>query len=804
MKKITSVFGIAVITTILFASGAQVFAAVTTDKDDYAPGETVTISGDGYFAGETVYVEVTAPYGMESGNAIADGGGNFSWQFVLPNDETAFGSYSYTATGLTSGIVQSGTFTDGNVKAFPLPTDVTFSLTLTIYSNTTCGGSIVSGPTVETGVSDPSGETTGVGNTESVLMQAAALSDQGTGFIEWTTVEPFVATSTTVVPGDTICISGNFVSNHSFYANYEAPPTTATLTLLKEVTNDNGGSAADTDWTLSASGPTSISGAEGDASITNAVVDPGSYDLSESGPLGYSASDWDCTGDGTQDDEDTITLAAGESAICTITNDDIQPLLTVTKTVVNDNGGTLTVGDFPLFVDATGVTSGVQNGFDAGSYTVSETPQSGYAPSDWGGDCAADGSITLEVGGVYECTITNDDVAPTLTLVKTVENNDDGVLGVGDFPLFVDGFSVTSSVATTTSAGNHTASETNQPGYTAGSWGGDCDETGNITLSPGQNATCTITNDDDPSTTATLTLLKEVINDNGGSAVDTDWTLSANGPTPISGVEGDASITNAVVGIGSYDLSESGPSGYSASAWVCDGGVQDDDDTVTLAGNDNVVCTITNDDDAPSLTLQKVVVNDDSGTEVESAWTLTASGPTGFSGSGPSVSNGVSFDAGTYDLSEAGPAGYTASDWVCVGGNQTDGDTVEVGLGETVTCTITNDDNDPAPPAPSSSCNAPGGFGSIRIFICNIGSIANSTFSSSHTGGNAAGGSAGGSGGSGGNINSSGSENNGGATAGSGGSGGRAGRGGAIVTGDSSSTSTTTNDENTSRVRVGR
>jgi hypothetical protein len=52
--------------------------------------------------------------------------------------------------------------------------------------------------------------------------------------------------------------------------------------------------------------------------------------------------------------------------------------------------------------------------------TASETPQAGYTPSVWGGDCAADGTITLLPGDDKTCTITNDDQRATLTLVKTV------------------------------------------------------------------------------------------------------------------------------------------------------------------------------------------------------------------------------------------------------------------------------------------------------------------------------------------------------------------------------------------------
>src|SRR3989344_1509762 len=65
----------------------------------------------------------------------------------------------------------------------------------------------------------------------------------------------------------------------------------------------------------------------------------------------------------------------------------------------------------------------------------------------------------------------------------------------------------------------------------------------------------------------TLTLEKVVINLDGGVELDTAWTLSASGPTPITGVESDASITSATVTPGTYDLSEAGPGGYDASAW---------------------------------------------------------------------------------------------------------------------------------------------------------------------------------------------------------------------------------------------
>src|SRR5262249_31673931 len=60
--------------------------------------------------------------------------------------------------------------------------------------------------------------------------------------------------------------------------------------------------------------------------------------------------------------------------------------------------------------------------------------------------------------------------------------------------------------------------------------------------------------DDQP---AHLTLVKRVVNDNGGTAAATDFSLSAAGPTPISGPGGADGAVNA----GSYVPAETGPGG---------------------------------------------------------------------------------------------------------------------------------------------------------------------------------------------------------------------------------------------------
>jgi len=88
----------------------------------------------------------------------------------------------------------------------------------------------------------------------------------------------------------------------------------------------------------------------------------------------------------------------------------VDPLLTVTKVVINDNGRSNNVSDFPLFVGATSVISGAANSFSPGDYVISETTNSNYTQS-FSGDCDSSGNITIYPGINTACTITNDDIA---------------------------------------------------------------------------------------------------------------------------------------------------------------------------------------------------------------------------------------------------------------------------------------------------------------------------------------------------------------------------------------------------------
>ncbi|WP_295809818.1 hypothetical protein [uncultured Nitratireductor sp.] len=198
-----------------------------------------------------------------------------------------------------------------------------------------------------------------------------------------------------------------------------------------------------------------------------------------------------------------------------------------------------------------------------------------------------------------------------------------------------------------------------------------------------------------------LTLEKLVVNDAGGTATLTDFTLTANGPTNISGVSGSATVTDAPVAVGTYTLSETNRPGYTPSDYSCviNGGAPVLGNAVTLANGERAVCTITNEDDAATLTLRKTVVNNDGGTSVVGDFTLTASGPANISGvTGDASITAVPIPAGAYTLGEVAVAGYSAGIYRCSinGAPIVVSNNVTLANGDSAVCTITNDDTPPA------------------------------------------------------------------------------------------------------------
>jgi phosphoribosylanthranilate isomerase len=290
--------------------------------------------------------------------------------------------------------------------------------------------------------------------------------------------------------------------------------------------------------------------------------------------------------------------------------------------------------------------------------------------------------------------------ATSLLLAKDLTKDNGGTAVESDWTLFIEEgeagqLSVPGSatpVQVTDVSGTYDLSESSIAGYTQTSL--TCDnavgQVTSVTVGLDETVTCTFVNNDDA---PSLLLKKQVTKDNGGTAVESDWTLFIE-----EGEAGELSVTGSLTPVevtnqaGTYNLSESSVAGYTQTSLTCDNSTGQVT-SVTVGLGETVICTFVNEDDVPSLLLAKNVTKDNGGTAVESDWTLfIEEGEAGeLSVTGSLTPVEVTNQAGTYNLSESSVVGYTQTSLTCDNavGQVT---SVTVGLGETVTCTFVNDD----------------------------------------------------------------------------------------------------------------
>lgn len=160
---------------------------------------------------------------------------------------------------------------------------------------------------------------------------------------------------------------------------------------------------------------------------------------------------------------------------------------------------------------SSGTVSVLSNNGD-GTFVAAVNYAAGNGPwSAFAADLDADGDLDLAVANYNNAkvSILLSDLAPapaTLHIVKQVVNASGGIATAPDFNLHVTlaGVDVAGSPAVgadapgtlyTLSAGTYVVSEDANPSYLSG-FSGDCDAGGSITLIPGDDKTCTLTNDD--------------------------------------------------------------------------------------------------------------------------------------------------------------------------------------------------------------------------------------------------------------------------------------------------------------------
>ena len=328
--------------------------------------------------------------------------------------------------------------------------------------------------------------------------------------------------------------------------------------------------------------------------------------------------------------------------------------LMVIKRVVNDNGGTKTPADFTIRVKsgaidvagspAPGSSVGITYTLAPGTYTVSEnTPPVGYTQTGISGACASNGAITLASGDSKTCTITNDDTPPPQLVGSCAVTPGTGAVG-SSFTWSASASGGTGTFAYTWTGSDGLSGNTPTVSKSYGTVG---TKNGTIIITSGSQSvlsSCSVTVT--AISPATLKVIKQVTNNNGGTKTPADFSIHVkSGTTHVSGspAAGSSSGTTYTLPAGTYTVSEGAVSGYTQT------GISGDcvaNGSVTLASGDSKTCTVVNDDNPPGAFDGVCAVTPSTGGVGSSfAWSASATGGTGsytFSWSGTEGLSGTS------------------------------------------------------------------------------------------------------------------------------------------------------------------
>ena len=184
--------------------------------------------------------------------------------------------------------------------------------------------------------------------------------------------------------------------------------------------------------------------------------------------------------------------------------------------------------------------------------------------------------------------------------------------------------------------------------------------------------------------TAKLTVIKEVINDNGGNNIVADFQLSAVG-TVVTPVTSGVQTTFAA---GNYAITETGIPGYVPSF----GGDCNSVGQITLNPGDVKTCTITNNDRPAIITVVKNVINNNGGLLEPVQFLLLVDNILMQNNTSTTTNANVS-----HTIGETLQSGYSFISMVGISNYgqlcpATLGGSIVLAEGENITCTITNDD----------------------------------------------------------------------------------------------------------------
>ena len=218
------------------------FATVKTDKDDYAPGELVTITGSGWQPHEQVALVLReAPLYDEHQllSVEADDTGNIISTEFSPDEHDLNIRFYLTAFGAASQA--QTTFTDGIVKVQTNGPTVLFTWSI-FTGSLTCSGAASSSGSVTT---DTTAVSVGsASNSDSIQLTVPATAS-GANFVNWTGMPGSPTTTSTCVAGSnaTNTYTANYAQVFSINNITANEGNGGTTTFTFAVTRSAGGSA---------------------------------------------------------------------------------------------------------------------------------------------------------------------------------------------------------------------------------------------------------------------------------------------------------------------------------------------------------------------------------------------------------------------------------------------------------------------------------------------------------------------------------------------------------------------------------
>ncbi|MFL5619359.1 MAG: MBG domain-containing protein [Gemmatimonadaceae bacterium] len=389
---------------LITQSGANTGGAVvTTDKDDYAPGMPVIITGTGFGANETVSLLLHEDPTIEpdfSFTTTTDASGRFVFNGFTPDTLDTDVRFILKATGQSSGRVAQTTFTDGIQNTGTLAF-------FTVTGGTTCTSTSVTTSVAGTALCAKVTINTNNGNTSGNTAQFLWFR-QGES-------SPAFTTSTGTIPA-----SATFVAT-----SIQTPDVAGTWTVkLCDPTT----ACSNTNNTLS-SGTISITAGTVATSLTLSAPTPANVAFGSNGPVSVSATLTTTSGSApvngatvafTVDGGSIGSATTNASGVATISNYSPAALGVGSHTIVASFaqatlGGTTylqsTSGNQALSVGQANQTiafgSIPDKTFGDADFTVSATATSGLTVSfTASGSCSINASNTVSLTGAGSCTIT--------------------------------------------------------------------------------------------------------------------------------------------------------------------------------------------------------------------------------------------------------------------------------------------------------------------------------------------------------------------------------------------------------------